>query len=137
MTMDYIRIASYNSTGLSDLKIEYVQNFIAKNNIDIMFLQETWLLPTNIQRLGLIHKDYQYCAVSGVRDNELLRGRPYGGAAIMWHNSLTKYVTRLREIRSKRLCGVILDSGKSKLLMLNCYLPCDNFSKSNASHNFY
>ena len=71
-----LRIASYNSTGLNKNKIDYIQQFLDKEKIDILFLQETWLLSKNSRKLREIHKDFLYHGISGVPDNELLRGCP-------------------------------------------------------------
>ena len=76
---------SYNPTGLGTSRPEYIMSLLDKHNIDILFIQETWLLPSNLYKLADIHKDYLFHGQSGIVDTELLQGRPYGGVAILWH----------------------------------------------------
>ena len=130
----HLRIASYNSTGLNQMKIEYIRHFLDINKVDILLLQETWLVPRNLQKLGDIHKDYMFHGISGINDNEILKGRPYGGIAILWHNSLSCDIKKVC-IASKRLCGIVI-KGQYNLLLLNCYMPCDNGSKSYVNEEF-
>ena len=79
---DKLCIVSYNSTGLSDNKMNYINHMLDKYNIDILLLQETWLTPLCLGKLTNIHKDYMAHGISGIPRDEILRGRPYGGVAI-------------------------------------------------------
>ena len=130
-----LRIASYNSTGLNKNKMDYIQQFLDKEKIDILFLQETWLLSKNSQKLREIHKDFLYHGISGVPDNELLRGRPYSGTAILYHRSLSSWITRIC-IESRRISGILLKMNSSEILLLNCYMPCDTYSRNNMNDDF-
>ncbi|KOB66381.1 reverse transcriptase, partial [Operophtera brumata] len=56
---------------------------------DIVALQETWLLPHDISLLGTIDQDFAYTGKSAVDTSAgMLRGRPYGGLAILWRKSV-------------------------------------------------
>ena len=68
-------------------------NLLDVHQVDILLIQECWLLPSNMQRLGDIHADYLFHGKSGMRDTELLVGRPYGGVAILWHKKLVVNVS--------------------------------------------
>lgn len=130
-----LRIVSFNSTGLSDHKVKYINQFLDQNKVDIIFLQETWLVPKNLQRLGQVHHDYLFHGVSGINDEEILRGRPYGGTAILWHKSHSKSIRKIK-LQSKRVCAVTLENENYNVLLLNCYMPCDNFLKTHVQEDF-
>lgn len=71
MADNLINIVSYNSTGLGAVKMEYLKDFLSRNKVDILFLQETWLLPGNMDKLADIHSDYLYHGVSGIENSKL------------------------------------------------------------------
>ena len=52
-----------------------------------VLLQETWLLPNEIDFLSSIHTDFYACGHSSVDiSNNILIGRPYGGTGVLYHN---------------------------------------------------
>ena len=131
-----IKIMSYNSTGLGDTRIDFIRDLINVHEVDILLLQETWLLSTNIHRLSSINKDYLYCAVSGVNEEQLLRGRPYGGTAILWKKDIAGFVKPVVVPGCKRATAVTVECTDLQLLVINCYMPNDNYSKINVSDDF-
>ncbi len=83
MDKNYFKIMSYNSTGMASDKQDFLNEMILKYDPDIIFLQETWLI--NSQRNVICRNIcdlYMADGISVVRDNELMRGRAYGGLAI-------------------------------------------------------
>lgn len=124
--MDRLVISSYNSTGLSDSRKETIKDMLISENVDLLMLQETWLLSSQINSLSSLHPDYMAHGVSGMCDRtELISGRPYGGVGILWHRSLAAHVKPVG-CNNKRLCAVTMTLGYLKLLLVNVYLPCDN-----------
>ena len=81
-----VRVLSYNPTGLiSEVKREYVKNLLDSYDIDILFLQETWLSSERECLLSAVHSNYMFSAQSGMDSrSHLCVGRPHGGVAIMW-----------------------------------------------------
>ena len=69
-TMETLHITSYNSTGLNDQRIDFINSFLDKDKTDILFLQETWLYYSNLSKLNDIHGDYMSCGVSGMSDTK-------------------------------------------------------------------
>jgi exonuclease III len=57
---DKLTLMSYNSTGLGADKKAFIGYLLKQNEPDVMLLQETWLLPSNIALLDSIHNDYAY-----------------------------------------------------------------------------
>ena len=62
-----MRVLSYNPTGLiSEVKREYVKNLLDSYDIDILFLQETWLSSKRECLLSDVHSNYMFSAQSGM-----------------------------------------------------------------------
>ena len=123
-----LKVASYNCSGLN-CSAEYIGDLIIKHNFDLVFLQETWLLETTIDRLGTIHNDYDFHGISGVDSScDILSGRPHGGVALLWHERLSSYVSRVK-CKNNRICAVTYKPNEfDKFLFLCVYLPCDTMS---------
>ena len=136
MLINSLKLVSYNSTGLGESRMSYIREMLDQENIDILLLQETWLLSNNVQKLGTIHPDYLYHGISGIDESELLRGRPYGGTAILWRKSIASCVKPITIPESKRVCGVSVQCSDMTLLVMSCYMPVDNYSKSHISEEF-
>ena len=123
-------IASYNSTGLSEEKTGYIRQLLDDCHVDILLLQEHWLLSGNLARLGSIHKDFMFYGVSGVKEecSSVIYGRPYGGVALLWRKSLALQIIRVKQNISKRLCAIHLSSNTKDYLLINVYMPVDSYS---------
>ena len=131
-------IASYNSTGLSEEKTGYIRQLLDDCHVDILLLQEHWLLSGNLARLGSIHKDFMFYGVSGVKEecSSVIYGRPYGGVALLWRKSLALQITRVKQNISKRLCAIHLSSNTKDYLLINLYMPVDSYSKTSVREEF-
>lgn len=132
-----LKFLTYNSTGLGGNKMEYIESLCDTFGIDVVMLQETWLTKKNLPKLSNVHSNFMFCGTSGITDNELLTGRPYGGVAILWRNNLCREVAPVR-VSCNRLCAIKITLGDQggKILLICCYFPCDNFSKSSCSDEF-
>ena len=100
----------------------------------MLLLQETWLTSGNIDRLADINDNFMYHGVSGIDNSKILCGRPYGGVAILWKKEYTNCVNKVEICR--RACGITITCGETKLLIINCYMPVDNYSCSTVSEEF-
>ena len=123
-----MRILSYNSTGLSQSKMDYIGEMIISLKIDIVLLQETWLLNGNLDRLANVHDDYLSYGISSVTNKDLLLGRPYGGFGVLWHKSHAGTVKPVHKgyFNSNRMCAIELRTQSENYLILNVYMPNDN-----------
>ena len=133
--MDNLTLVSYNSTGLGSQKISFIAEVIKSTKANIIMLQETWLVQGNLSRLQSIDPDYVAYGFSGVKDTDLLTGRPYGGVAILYHKTISPFVKHI-SVNSQRICAISVMCHNHKLLLLNGYLPVDNWSKSHVSEDF-
>ena len=124
-----------NSTVITTLNCEgvvrstdYIKSFIDETSCDILCLQELWLHENDLVKLGNINSNYMYTGVFGMSSSQILRGRPYGGTAILFKKSLAQYVTRIN-CKNKRVSGVkICMNNNFTCLLLSVYMPCDNHS---------
>lgn len=129
-----LTFASYNMTGAkSDASRQFVNDFINCNQADIVLLQETWLQESQHDLLTEINSDFAFTATSGVDSaNDLLRGRPSGGVAILWRKSLSHKISPVH-ILSKRLCAIEISVADTNVLLICCYMPCDSRTQNVSS----
>lgn len=98
-------------------------HFIAElcNSFDVVLLQETWLLENEIPLITNIHKDFHGTGTSAVDlSGGPLIGRPYGGTAILWRNSITCIPVFTNE---SRITGVKITEDNRELYLLTVYMP--------------
>ena len=118
----HLRVCTYNTKGHGSDRIDYIHKLIGQ--CDVLFIQEHWLLNCNIQRFADMVGDVNIYGTSGMNENELLIGRPYGGCAFLWKKSLDCSFVPI-DTRSKRIvAGVLSLSHDVKVLLCNMYMPC-------------
>lgn len=87
------------------------------NKSDLVALQETWLLPHDIQFLGTISNDFEYTGRSAVDTSDgLLIGRPYGGVAILWRKGIFDHVSVVK-CSSTRLAAIEATIGNRSFIV--------------------
>ncbi|XP_060801616.1 uncharacterized protein LOC132902036 [Amyelois transitella] len=90
---------------------------------DLVALQETWLLPHDISYLGTIDTEFAYCGKSAVDTSAgILRGRPYGGLAILWRKSVFANVS-IVECASERIMAIKILINSQQFLVFSVYMP--------------
>ncbi|VVC86843.1 unnamed protein product [Leptidea sinapis] len=97
-------------------------------NVDILVLQETWLLPHDLGFVNGLSQHVQFsCIAKSAVDTStgILKGRPYGGLALMWCKSLFPSVSII-DCTSDRLAAVQIDLGGRHILVMTVYLPFDD-----------
>ena len=110
---------SFNCYGVKN-KIPYI-NMLCEQS-DIIFLQETWLMPHETNFLDHVHSDFNNFSMSSVDAGSLLIGRPYGGLSILYKKSLT-INGNILTFDDERLLGFEILSENLKYLFINVYLP--------------
>lgn len=92
---------------------------------DIIALQETWLLPDDIQFLGDIDQQFGFTGTSAVDTAAgMLRGRPYGGVALLWNKSVFQNVSVV-QCDNPRVCAINITLGQRSFLVFSVYMPTD------------
>ena len=117
-----VSITSYNCEYANDIRLPFLQ-LLAKDS-DFLLLQEHGLHKSRFEWFDKIG-DVSYHGVSAMDEKTLLRGRPHGGAVILWRNTLKNRV-RVVPYESKRICAVEMECDIGKLLIINVYMPCDD-----------
>lgn len=119
--VDSLRIISYNCRGFNDSKQRYMQSLLSR--CELLFVQEHWLSDGQLCKLNTLSPVHHSYGICGFSSNEVLRGRPYGGCAILWRQGLCRDVVFV-DTGSKRLCAVRCTFDFGVVLFLNVYMPC-------------
>ena len=114
-----LRIASFNCYGLMN-KLPVIGDMC--KNVDILLLQETWLLPMDLRILDNLDDDFLAFSISSVNICEKFIGRPYGGLSFLWRKSLGNSC-KIIDFDDKRILGLEVTSSATELLLINVYLP--------------
>ncbi len=94
--MDKVKIMTYNSTGLASAKIMFVHELLSIEQLDVLFVQETWCIKSTMHKRGDIHDDYLWRGVCGQDESHaVLHGRPPGGVAILWKKTLADSISKV------------------------------------------
>ena len=126
MTDDYatlvqekLSIASFNCHGYN-YGLSYIP--VLLDSSDIVLLQEHWLSDSELGKLcfdGFVNH-----AISGFDSSALLYGRPFGGCALLYRQSLVNSIQQVKA-SSHRFCAVKIDLHNCNCLLVNVYLPSD------------
>jgi len=116
-----VNVTSYNLCGLEGLG-HFVLTELCTPALSrgVIFLQEHWLSPGKMAQLENFSPSYLTFGVSGMEEKlsaGILRGRPFGGAAILVHSSLGAATTPL--LVTERLNVVRIFN----VLFINVYCP--------------
>ena len=115
------KITSFNCTGYKS-STEYIKETLL-GRFDLILLQETWLMPHELLITDNLHKYYNSISISSVDSGaSILRGRPYGGLSMMYHQRWAHCIKPI-VYGEKRILGAELTLETCKILVLNVYLP--------------
>ena len=119
--MDKLSIATYNVRGVKSTNWRYLRSLIEKNTF--ILIQEHWLHSSEFHLFG-DRLSCSYTCSSGMADDEITRGRPFGGCAILWRSGLNACVEPV-ECMDKRLTAVKFTVSQTDFLLFSVYMPCD------------
>ena len=81
-----LNVVSYNCHGLKSSLPDVLE--LCKQ-FEVVCLQETWLPKQNLDLLSSISSDHYAVGLSDCNyESQIIKGRPYGGCAILYHKSL-------------------------------------------------
>ena len=134
-----IRFATFNCRSVKS-SIGEVKQLCLSN--DIIFLQEHWLLPFELDLLSSIDENFYAISQSAIEVNsDLLRGRPYGGTAILYRKQFANYIVSVKT-SNPRVTAVILNSiiGNSitttPILLASVYMSVSNQANTGEDFEF-
>ena len=90
-TRSSLRILSFNMHGNNQSK-DYLSHLC--QNFDILFLQQHWLLPSELSLLTACAPNFVVFGSSALQSSvsrDILRGRPYGGVTILVRSELASH----------------------------------------------
>ena len=123
-----LKITSFNCQGFKDRNYNYIIDLF--NDCNILLLQETWLYNFEHNNFNNILISSQHHAVSAMDEEIVGRiGRPHGGCAIIWHQSLNMSVIPINTI-SSRVCAVQIKSENVNCVVVSIYMPNDDNSNN-------
>jgi len=104
-------MASQNSLRLCTFNCRSVKNSVFDvqklcESHDIIFLQEHWLLPFELNMLSNLHTEFLAFGTSAVNvRDDLITGRPYGGTAVLYRKKFARFVN-IVDCHEPRMCAV-------------------------------
>ena len=125
-----ICVTSYNSTGFSQNKIDFIRTLLLFT--DICCLQEHFLMTSKDKKHSNTNKirkaygqEYDMFITPAVKSNsEVSAGRAKGGLCTMWRKGLTKYVSKI-ESNNDRIQATKFSFTSCNILVINAYFMCD------------
>ena len=121
-----LRFATFNMHGCN-LGMPMFEQCL--NCCDIIVLQEHWLIESNFGKLLNNYNEFDMHAVSAmseVVDKEIVKGRPYGGTAIVWRRAVIQDVKQYQMLHGSRCIGISFRSATAIYFVFNVYLPCSS-----------
>ena len=100
-------------------KLRYIKHIC--NEIDVI-LQETWLMPYEIDMMNGVHDNFAAVLTSSVDPGVLLMGQPYGGLTILWWKSLVSGCESVF-FDDHMMLGIKFGAEANMILLMNVYLP--------------
>ena len=133
VSMLSLSFATYNSHGHGVGRWEYINKLSECH--DFILLQEHWLFDKQIDSITNFVDGVNVVGVSGMKDTDLIYGRPYGGCAILWKKGIEYKVSPI-SFQSRRVCAVLCDHDQLKMLVINVYMPCDTGRSGDDSNEY-
>ena len=102
--MVQLTLCTYNIRGFNFTKVKYIKDLLKL--CTIVVLQELWLNDHQISELSSHFQGYNVHGVSAIDSSVLLKGRPKGGVAFIYPDTLEE--VSLIKTKSNRLCSISL-----------------------------
>ena len=124
-----LSFTSYNCQHADDVRLPHLRELFRE--CDFLLIQEHGLRQSDLDWFDKIDDSRGVCkhGVSAMDEGQILRGRPFGGVAIIWSHDLLCKVTAI-PYDSKRFCAVKVDFGERSLLLVCTYMPCDDWCRN-------
>lgn len=120
--MDNITLITYNCKNVKR-SLEGIRQLC--RYADVIALQETWLLPCDLTFLAEVHEDFGSTGTSAVDTSAgILRGRPFGGVAVLWRKSVFQCVSVVN-CMNPRITAIRVVTNDRPLLIFSVYMPTD------------
>ena len=119
-------ILSYNSTGWSDYKADFVNTLLIAHTIHVAVLQEHFQLKANLYKISRSFQKYKTFSLPAFKNNATVnRGRPSCGLSIIYSDELSSKVTHITVPDSFRVQAIKVNTPGLPYIFINCYFPTD------------
>ena len=118
-----LKVTTYNCEYANNIRLPFMKNLFSE--CDFLLIQEHGLFESKLSWFHNLEAGVGVHGVSAMKEDQLIRGRPHGGAAIIWHGALCNHVKPI-PWDSTRLCAVTVNIGSDILLLVCIYMPCDD-----------
>lgn len=133
MSCDNLRVTSFNCHGFKSARKEVAD--MCRSN-DLIFLQETWLAPYEVDLPACIASSHSAFSLSAINITEQVNvGRPYGGLSVLWSKRMGSNV-RIRKFDDDRLLGLSVVIDDISILFISVYLPCNTPDRYDEHMNY-
>ena len=123
-----IKLCSFNCKGFNISKVKHINEIL--KSCDILMIQETWLLTSQIGTINKEFSNYNTCGISGMNEKSLISGRPHGGCSFLFRKSISSNISFI-DLNSHRVCCIKLITESCTVFIFNVYLPCDTMRNDN------
>ena len=114
-------MCTFNCRGLKSSVPEIIN--ISKE-CDILLLQETWLLDFELPLLSNLCDGFYGKGISNIDSScDVLRGRPHGGLAVLWKESISSKCNIVEMDDPRLMCIEYEMCNGQSLYIINVYLP--------------
>ena len=116
-----IKVATYNCHGFQS-SVNDIRQLCS--NHDVILLQETWLMESELPQLSRVDRNFYHKGISSMDTNRtLIRGRPYGGLALLWSKHLGMQCKPVTFGTRSDIMGLMITISDVQYLLLNVYMP--------------
>ena len=119
-----LSIMSYNMHGFNQGST-MLYDICNQNCQDIIFIQEHWLSSALIDKILCISANYVGYGISAMEaalSINILKGRPFGGTAVLVKNKYAKLCSSI--LTFDRVVSLVI----CNVLFINTYMPCEDGS---------
>ena len=123
-------LSSHNVNGYKNSR-EFLHSRCQDETHAIFALQEHWLKPAVRQHQGVnvlksLHPKYDGYGISAMAEkmnNEILKGRPFGGTGFLYSRNLSLSIRPLTQHIHDRVSLMELSTSHGSIILINAYLP--------------
>ena len=121
-----LNLLSYNSTGWSDYKSDFLHTLMISHKAKVACIQEHFQLKSNLYKISRGFKEYQCFSIPAYKSNNSIHGgRPASGLSILYSKELSANVTHITVPDSHRVQAIQLKLSTLSYVLINCYFPTD------------
>ena len=129
--MAVVRTMSLNCHGFNYGTVAYISKTCVTYNLDILFLQETWLSDIKSHMISDSLPNYFVTHTSAMEQkiaSGVLTGRPFGGTAVLVHKKYSKFCHRVFSTNPRVTALRCLFSDSCEVVFCSVYMPYDSSS---------